>query len=89
MKFDWDPKKARLNRAKHDGVSFEEARRCFEDEHALIIDDALHAGRFNLIGYGTSRLLFVVYAELVGEVIRIISARKATSRERGQYEEGF
>lgn len=88
MKFDWDPKKARLNVAKHDGVSFEEARQCFEDENALIVDDAVHEGRFNLVGYSTSRLLFVVYAELVGEVIRIISARKATSRERRQYEEG-
>lgn len=88
MQFDWDPRKARLNAVRHDGVSFEEARQCFEDEHALIVDDALHEGRFNLVGYSTSRLLFVVYAELVGEVIRIISARKATSRERRQYEEG-
>lgn len=92
LAFTWDPAKARANLRKH-GVSFVEAQSAFYDEQARVVDDPDHSDtedRFILLGLSeTARLLVVVhvYREPEG-LIRIISARKATPRERAGYERG-
>jgi uncharacterized DUF497 family protein len=87
MKFEWDPKKARSNLAKH-GVSFEEAATAFDDKLGAYYPDTLHAARFILIGYSHKhRLLYVVHAEVDDDTIRIIGARKATKHEKAHYED--
>jgi len=87
VRFEWDPAKAARNARKH-AVSFEEARECFGDPLALVIDEPRHPDRLILIGESRSaRLIFTVYAERSAGVIRIISARKATRRERRRYEQ--
>jgi len=89
IRFEWDPRKARSNERKH-GVSFEEARSVFFDEQALLLEDPqpLHEEeRFILLGVSASiRLLVVVHALRERDVIRIISARKATRLETREYE---
>ncbi|MCK5799917.1 MAG: BrnT family toxin [Deltaproteobacteria bacterium] len=86
MRFEWDEDKARLNAQKH-GVTFEEAETVFFEEEAWIYDDPDHSEdeqRFLLVGPSASlRLLVVVHCfREDGEIIRIISVRKATRRER-------
>jgi len=89
IRFEWDPRKSAGNRRKH-GVSFEEASTVFADEHALLIDDPDHSDdedRFILLGLSASLRMLVVchcYRES-DELIRIISARKATRNEREHY----
>ena len=87
--FEWDTHKARKNEETH-GVSFDEASTAFRDTLSLTIHDPLHSDeedRFILIGNSArNRLLVVVHTER-GENIRVISARKATKKERKQYEE--
>ena len=89
MNFEWDPVKAQTNRRKH-RVTFEEAATVYGDALALTYPDPDHSfseQRFITVGMsGAKRLLIVAHAER-GESIRIISARKATQRERKQYEE--
>lgn len=91
MKIEWDPLKADQNLQKH-GVRFEEAASVFSDPLAQIIGDPNHSAnedRFILLGVSLESRLLVVchcYRES-NEVIRIISARKATKRERKRYEE--
>lgn len=86
MRFTWDPRKAAANLKKH-GVSFQEAATAFDDELGAYYPDALHTDRFILLGYSKGRrLLYVVHAEVRHDVIRIISARRATSHEKAQYE---
>ena len=89
LQFEWDPKKAASNEKKH-GVSFEEARTVFFDENAKLIDDPDHSEdeeRFVLLGLSnTLRVVLVCHCYRAdGGVIRIISARKATSHESKQY----
>jgi uncharacterized protein len=89
LRFEWDDRKAAANESKH-GVSFEQARAVFFDERARLIDDPDHSGdeeRFILLGLsGTLRLLVVCHCYRgEGNVIRIISARKATARESKSY----
>ena len=85
--FDWDERKARSNLKKH-GVSFEQAVFAFYDEYALIdTDEHDDEVRYRLIGATDAGVLFVVYVELEGDVIRIISARGATRREKENYEQ--
>jgi len=91
MKFEWDAGKAASNRRKH-GVSFEEATTVFVDPFAIRIHDEAHSTgadvRWILIGLSVrTPVLFVVFCEVEASVIRIISARKATSGERRDYEE--
>jgi uncharacterized DUF497 family protein len=87
VRFEWDPKKAKANLEKH-GVSFEEAETAFDDKLGAYYPDTLHQARFVLIGYSRRhRLLYVVHAEAGLEAIRIISARKATKREKAHYED--
>jgi uncharacterized DUF497 family protein len=89
LDFEWSPAKAAANARKH-GVHFEEARTVFEDDEALLIPDPEHSigeERFVLLGLSAAlRVLVVVHCErLDGEVIRIISARKADRAERATY----
>ena len=79
-----------LRTSRKHGVSFGEATEVFYDPNALEGKDAAHSideARFFIIGYSTSRLLFVVFAERRGDMIRIISARPPTPEERKLYEE--
>jgi uncharacterized protein len=87
--FEWDPQKAQANERKHD-VSFEEAAECFADPLAMVLDDPKNPGRSILIGASRScRLILTIYVEITErDVIRIVSARKATRPERRRYEEG-
>ena len=92
FRFEWDAAKNIENKRKH-GVSFEEAQAVFLDENALLIHDPDHSGdedRFVLLGLSaTIRLLAVCHCyRKSDEVIRIISARKATSNEQKRYWEG-
>ena len=89
LRFEWDPKKASANREKH-RVSFEDAQSVFTDERARLIDDPDHSEgeeRFLLLGLSsTLRLLVVAHCYRgEGNVIRIISARKATREEQANY----
>lgn len=89
LRFEWDAQKEAQNRRKH-GVSFAEAETVFSDEHALLVDDPDHSDdedRFVLLGLSAKlRTLVVVhcYREQAA-LIRIISARKATRKERDLY----
>ena len=91
LRFEWDPRKNSENLRKH-RVSFEEAETVFTDEHALLIDDPEHStteDRFILLGLSARfRVLVVAHSdEEDDEVVRIISARRATKPERGRYDE--
>ena len=88
LKFEWDEDKNRKNRLKH-GVDFEEAKSVFDDEYAIQIFDNEHSDyedRFITVGMSIKyRELFVCYCERAGDVIRIISARKAQNKEKISY----
>ena len=90
MRFDWDPDKAAKNLEKH-GVSFEEAKTVFYDDRAVLFDDPNHSqdeDRFLILGISQNLRLLIVSHCLreEGEIIRIISARKATTKEARHYE---
>jgi len=87
MNYEWDPNKAKSNYMKH-GIRFADAVGVFEDENAITIeDDHEKEDRFITIGRDfLSRILLVVYT-FRDIAIRIISARRATARERKMYEE--
>lgn len=91
MIYEWDPEKAKENLRKH-GVSFEEGATVFHDSLAMTYRDPDHSdeeGREITVGHSTKqRVLFVSHTHR-GERTRIISARKATRRERKQHEEGI
>jgi uncharacterized protein len=88
LRFAWDAQKSAANKRKH-GITFEEARSVFSDEHGLLIDDPDHSDeeeRFILLGMSASaRTLVVSHCYRHGDVIRIISARRANARERSEY----
>ncbi len=89
IRFEWDPAKARANVRKH-GVSFEEALSVFYDEFAVQFFDEDHSSaeeRFLMLGMSSgARMLLVCHCEReTGNVIRIISARRATKRESAFY----
>jgi uncharacterized DUF497 family protein len=89
IRFEWDHVKAIVNFKKH-GVSFEEAQSIFSDEFAVQFFDDEHSTseeRFLLLGLSSkARLLLVCHCERgSGELIRIISARRATKRESTFY----
>jgi uncharacterized DUF497 family protein len=89
MKFEWSDDKSKKSYAKH-GVHFDEAQSVFHDLNALDFFDVLHSideDRFIRIGLSElNRVLVVVYCEREFELIRIISARSATHKERDLYE---
>jgi hypothetical protein len=87
--FEWDPNKAKENLEIH-GVSFDEAGTAFRDTLSLAIYDPLHSeaeDRFVLLGNSHKDRLLVVVHTVRGDNIRLISARKASKKERKQYEE--
>ncbi len=86
MNYEWDKNKANNNIRKH-GVYFADAVIALEDENALTIEDFHHSEqRFKTLGMGPYlNILFVVHAEYVEGIIRIISARKADSKMIKQY----
>jgi len=89
LRFEWDPDKSLANQRKH-GISFEEGQAVFLDENALMIHDPDHSDhedRFILLGLSAKiRVLAVCHCyRKSDEVIRIISARKATRNEQKRY----
>jgi uncharacterized protein len=92
MRFQWNEKKNRENRKKH-CVSFEIAMEVFDDPFCLTSEDQIVEGEERLWTLGRVKGLYILIVvhtaafEKDEEIIRIISARKATSRERAFYEE--
>jgi len=87
--FEWDRSKDRSNRLKH-GVGFEEATTVFEDPLALLMPDPVHSlgeERYIVLGRSSQQRTLVVVHVDYGDRICIISARKATRRERTAYEQ--
>lgn len=89
ISFEWDESKNSQNKKKH-GVAFEEGQTVFSDENALLLHDPDHSDeedRFMLLGLSSSlRILVVCHCYRKNdEIIRIISARKATKLEQKQY----
>ena len=89
LSFEWDPNKAKTNETKH-GVSFEEACTVFHDEDALVIPDPEHSlveKRFVIMGLSAaSRVLVIVHClRRNNRIIRIISARRAGTKEKKPY----
>ena len=92
IKFEWDTTKATSNKKKH-GVSFVEAQSVFYDEFAVQFfdeDNSISENRFLMLGFSDeARLLIVCHCERdEGNIVRIISARKATKNE-GNYYQGI
>ncbi|MCY3722539.1 MAG: BrnT family toxin [Candidatus Poribacteria bacterium] len=89
MEFEWDKNKAASNLSKH-GVSFDEARTAFDDPLYIDFYDPDHSydeHKYIIIGQSRqNNLLVIAYTER-GNVIRLISARQATRKERETYEE--
>lgn len=91
LQFEWDENKNTINKKKH-GISFEEAETAFYDDEAVVISDPEHSQdeeRFILLGFSAMARLLMVCHCIRGEndIIRIISARKATRIETEQYTE--
>jgi len=94
IRFEWDPRKSATNAREHDGISFELAQLVFEDE----LQERSYRGnehgeeRWWTLGMVGSTVLVVVHTWIENDdeedIIRIISARRATASERRRYEEG-
>ena len=94
-RFEWDENKNQANREKH-GISFETAKLVFDDPHCLVVLDRIEAGeeRWHAIGMilKTAVVLTVIHThrtEGSQEIIRVISARRATKREENDYAESL
>ena len=90
MIFNWDPAKAEANRKNH-RVDFREAASVLDDPLSTTFPDPLHSRlerRFISIGVSSRQRVLVVSHTEEGDVVRIISARRATPHERSFYEEG-
>jgi len=93
IRFEWNERKAKANLKKH-GIGFDEAKSVFFDEFAIQFYDDTHSqleeDRFLMLGSSCeSNLVIVCHCERKGgEIIRIISVRKATASERKFYEGG-
>ncbi len=92
MKFEWDPKKEKINIQKH-GITFEQASYVFADPYALNKYDDEHSkreDRWLLLGKSINEVILVVvhtFKDQDGiEVVRIVSARKATKNEIKEYQ---
>ena len=89
MKVVWDTKKAAANIRKHSGIEFSHAATVLDDPLAVTIEDTLQ-GEQRFVTIGTDilgRVLVVVYSYAGEAEIRLISARKASPKERKSYEE--
>jgi uncharacterized DUF497 family protein len=92
MRFEWDAEKGRVNRKKHLGISFESAAQVFDDPNLLLRKDWVVEGeqRWHAIGAARQAVLLVVHVHRKekddgDEIIRILSARKASKGERRIY----
>jgi uncharacterized DUF497 family protein len=89
LRFEWDPNKAEANLGKHE-ILFEEAMTVFADPLARIFPDEEHSVdelREIIIGHSVGQQLVLVNFTSIDDRVRIFSARKATRRERKDYEE--
>lgn len=90
LRFEWDDRKAAANRRKHH-VDFEEAATVFGDRLSVTIPDPVHSRRHDqrwvTLGISNQGHLTVVIHSDQGDLVRIISARRASSKERMAYEE--
>ncbi len=89
-RFDWDPEKALSNVAKH-GITFEEAETVDLDPFRKLLPDPFHDTddeRFLMIGCSTQHQMLLVVTSERGPRPRIISARRATKRERDEFTRG-
>ena len=97
IRFDWDETKNLSNRRKHDGVSFEDAWAVFQDPLHVSVLDRIEGGeqRWQTVGVVRGLTILVVAHTVTEEdddggwieIVRIISARRATPRERRRYED--
>lgn len=92
MQFEWDENKDRINQAKH-GVSFEYACEIWLDPNHVVLEDRTSASeqRWIAVGLVDGRIVLLAihtYRGFDEEIVRNISARKATPNERCRYEEG-
>jgi uncharacterized protein len=93
MEFEWDENKNLANIKNHDGISFEDATKVFDDIWAIDEDDFAHSTfnekRFTIIGMADTKILRVSYKIISDqpEVIRIISVRKAKGMDKQNYEQ--
>ena len=86
MRYEWDGWKARTNLEKH-GIDFADATGVFQDIHAIMMpDESQGEDRYTTIGSDAYGRILVVVHTWRRQVVRIISARGATRRERRQYE---
>lgn len=91
MQFEWDPIKAKANHTKHN-VSFDEAVSVWEDYFNIDLFDHAHSveeKRFLMIGESNARRYLIVSYTEREDIIRIISARELTPKERREYEHGY
>lgn len=89
MRFVWDPAKERSNRRKH-GLWFGDVVPVFEDDFALTVEDPDAEGERRFVTTGCDalgRVVTVVYT-FRGSALRVVSARRASGRERESYEGG-
>ena len=86
--FVWIDEKSRINPINHDGITFQQAAEVFFDPLLVVVDASRNdEARDAIIGLDRRwNLLYVVYIEPENDIIRIISARKATRKEREYYE---
>ena len=85
----WDDRKNEDNFKKH-GVWFDEAQTIILNPLSLMSsNDHPDGDRMEYLGYSLEKLLYVVTVEHTDEMIRLVSARKATPNERAKYEEGI
>jgi uncharacterized DUF497 family protein len=92
VRFEWDVAKATVNQTKH-GVSFELAKRVWDDPLNMLISDRIVEGqvRWHMVGLAGPILLVVVHTYPDpgdDDWVRIVSARRATAHERRRYERG-
>ena len=93
MRWAWDPEKNDQNRSKH-GIDFETATQVFEDPFAATVEDPHFVEhRLRTVGMIDNTLVMVVHTlpqfdpTIGDEIVRIITARRATRHERRAYEE--
>jgi|SRR6478672_4503218 len=86
--FVWNEEKAQINPINHDGITFQQAAEAIFDPFIVVVDASRNdEARDAVIGLDKRwNLLYVVYIERENDLIRIISARKATRKEREYYE---
>lgn len=85
VKYEWDEAKRQSNLQRH-GIDFADVEGLFESETVTILDDRFEYGEQRFVSFGLldGRVVVIAHTE-TDEVIRIISARKATKREESSY----